>query len=504
LANHITSETVKLLVVSRERSALSLLWAIAEANGWELETAGSGWEALERVQAGTGSGAIVLDIAAGDSEGMHTLRWLRRVGPDLPIVVLSHSEDEEQRREALRLGAHEHLVRPLDEEQLEAVIKRCFAGRESIADPPMDGIEPLGEDKFFLAISPAMRKLRAQAELLAQVNAPLLLLGENGSGKELTARLIHKFSPRSGFRFLKVDCRLHADELTANELFASTGGRPSKLELCHKGTLFLDEITALPLGLQNRLLHVLQEGRAALRGEDREEGETDVRILAATAMNVEQAVAEGKMREDLYYRLSAFTVHVPALRHRKEEIPLLLGHFMKRLAKRHGLPARPWSQRVLDACQAYTWPGNVRELEDFVQHCLIASDDLLAPGFSHGDGAERPAAHSLRPTSEETAWTVAGAADRGAGTTDLKSLLQNVRGETEKNAITTALEQTRWNRKAAARLLKVSYRTLLYKIQQYHMKPPDSAYPYVAENGMKDEEHARPEFGPRAIRENRS
>ena len=266
--------------------------------------------------------------------------------------------------------------------------------------------------------------------------------------------------------------------------------------------MFLDEITALPIDLQSRLLHVLKEGHASLRGRDRDE--MDVRILAATAVNVEQAVAEGKMREDLYYRLSAFTVHVPSLRNRKEEIPLLLGHFAKQLAKRHALPARPLPQRVLDACQAYTWPGNVRELEDFVKHCSIASDDTLTPGFFNGDGAQRDAAiHAIPPVSEEIVVTVTDTADSDPGTTDLKSLLQNVRGETERNAITTALEQTRWNRKAAARLLKVSYRTLLYKIQQYHMTPPNSAYPFVAESDIKDERPVRPEFGSRAIRENR-
>ena len=502
MANPVPSESERLLVVSRERHALSLLWAIAEANGWELETAGSGWEALERVQAGTGSGAIVLDIAAGDSEGMHTLRWLRRVGPDLPVVVLSHSEDVEQRQEALRLGAHEHLVRPLDEGQLEAAIRGCFAERAGAGDPPVEGVERFG-DETFVAISSPMRKLRAQAELVAQVNAPLLLLGESGSGKELTARLIHKLSSRAGFRFLKVDCRSHAGESTESEIFDSVSGRPSKFEQCHSGTLFLDEVTALPMGLQHKLLHVLQEGRPPLRGEDRDE--LDVRILAATAMNIEQAVAEGKMREDLYYRLSAFTVHVPSLRQRKEEIPLLLGHFAKQLAKRHGLPARPLSQRVLDACQAYTWPGNVRELEDFVKHCLIASDDMPMPGFFNGDAVERhQPIHSSPPTSEETTAALTGTADSESGATDLKSLLQNVRGETERNAIATALEQTRWNRKAAARLLKVSYRTLLYKIQQYHMKPPSSAYPYASETGIKDEGQVRTEFGFRAIGENRS
>ena len=252
-----------------------------------------------------------------------------------------------------------------------------------------------------MAVSPAMRKLRAQADLLAQVNAPLLHFGRmrqwQGAHRAIDSQT---FLPFWIPGFSKSIAGRSREELTESELFDSASGRPSKFEQCHNGTLFLDEITALPIDLQSRLLHVLKEGHASLRGGGRDE--MDVRILAATAVNVEQAVAEGKMREDLYYRLSAFTVHVPSLRNRKEEIPLLLGHFTKQLAKRHGLPARPLPQRVLDACQAYTWPGNVRELEDFVKHCLIASDEMLTPGFFNGDGAERQEAiHAIPLVPEE-------------------------------------------------------------------------------------------------------
>jgi two-component system, NtrC family, response regulator AtoC len=509
LANPIPSQSERLLVVSRERHALSVLWAIAEANGWELETAGSGWEALERVQAGTRSGAVVLDIAPGDAEGMHTLRWLRRVGPELPIIVLSHDGDEEQRRESLRLGASEHLVRPLDEQLLEAVIRRCFEERDSAeAGRATEGIEPVGEDSFFVAINPAMRKLRAQAELLAQVNAPLLIVGEVGSGKELTARLIHKLSGRPAFRFLKVDCAALAHDSAESDLFGplrkfeATNGSSSKLELCHNGTLLLDEITAMPMSLQARLLHLLQAGHSAFRGEDG--GEIDVHIIATTRMNVEQAVAERKLRQDLYYRLSAFTVHVPALRQRKEEIPVYLAHFMSQLARRHGLPSRPFSQAVLDACQAYSWPGNVRELEVFVKQHLMAAGEAPKPGpwsASHGMSALEP--EPTQPVFPEAA-PAAGPVECEPGPAGLKSLLQNVRGETERNAIATALEQTRWNRKAAAQLLKVSYRTLLYKIQQYHMAPPDPSYSYVSSSSVKGTEREPQEFDSGIVRENRS
>jgi len=499
-----TSESTRLLVVSRERSALGLLWAIAEANTWELETAGSGWEALERVQAGTSSGVVVLDFAPGDSEGMYTLRWLRRVGPQLPVIVLSRSEDEEQRHEAQRLGASEYLVRPLDEQLLEAVIRRCFMERENLETGRMsNGGDPVEEDNLFIALSPPMRKLRAQAELLAQVNAPLLIAGETGSGKELIARLIHKHSDRAGMRFIKVDCASVAEDPDGDDLFGrqrENGSHASQLELCHKGTLFLEEVTALSLSSQTRLLQILQEGHSTLRAEDGRK--LDVRILAATRMSVEKAIAERRFREDLYYRLSAFTVLVPPLRQRKEEIPVFLDHFMKRLARRHGLPTRIFTPSVLEACQSHAWPGNVRELEAFVSQYLISGDETPVPG-----GATIDPGSSLRevvPLQIAESHAAGNGSDSETSANGLKSLLQNVRGETERNAIATALEQTRWNRKAAAQLLKVSYRTLLYKIQQYHMTPPGSAYTsYAAGNGLKSSERGPQTSGSGAARDNR-
>ena len=285
----------------------------------------------------------------GDSDGLHTLRWLRRVRPDLPVLVLAGSDDPSQKLEAIRLGAQDFLVPPLRPQQLETAIRRSlfYDTESSESEILADEIEQIGEDVFFVAASPTMRKLRAQAELLAQVSAPVLISGENGSGKELAARLIHKLSVRSGFRFLKINCATLPGDVLESELFgvaARRNGRtkPSKLELCQRGTLFLDEITEMPMSLQTKLLHVLQDGYFVRPGAG-QRVEMDVRILAATQVNIEQAIAERKLREDLYYRLSAFTVHVPALRQRKEEIPLLLGHFMNQLARRYSLPARIFS-----------------------------------------------------------------------------------------------------------------------------------------------------------------
>ena len=215
----------------------------------------------------------------------------------------------------------------------------------------------------------------------------------------------------------------------------------------------------MPLALQTRLLKVLQD-RRFVRSGDPKPVEVDVRILATSSDKVERALAEKRLDRDLYYRLSAFTVHVPALRQRKEEIKLLLRYTMHKMAKHYGLPAREFTQSALDACQNYSWPGNLKELETFVKRYLVAGDEEFSSG-----GWESPSRiNGGRARSE---------AEAGESTT-LKSMIQSVRWETERSAIAAALHKTGWNRKAAARLLGVSYRTILYKIEQYQMSAPES------------------------------
>ena len=478
-------ETVRLLIVSKEPTVVRSLWSIGEMNSWQLETVGSGWEALESVQAGVTPDLLLLDLPRGDADSLHILRWLRRLRPNLSIILLCYPDDAGRKNEAIRLGAQDFLVRPVDDGQLEAVIRGQLSSRgESIEmELASEDIEQVSDDAFFVGASPIMRKLRAQAELLAQANVPVLILGEVGSGKDTAARLIHKLSVRSGFKFLKVNCAALPGDLLETELFGyersdSTGAvrsKPGKLELCEKGTVLLDEIAEMPTSVQSKLLQVLQN-KQFFRPGSGATVEVDVRILAATSANIERALSEKKLREDLYYRLSAFTVQAPALRQRKDELPLLLRHFMHHLAKHYGLPPRTFSPAVLDACHAYSWPGNLHELEEFVKRYLVMGDKELAfatPKRERAPGNGKPAATS------EPAWEAVDAGENGEPSpslNSLKSLVQSVRFEAERNAIATALEKTGWNRKAAARLLKVSYRTLLYKIEQYHMSAAES-YP---------------------------
>jgi two-component system, NtrC family, response regulator AtoC len=477
-----TTEIARLLVVSRESAVLRPLWAIAEPNSWQVEVAASAWDAIERVQSGLAPHLLVLDLPRGDGDGLHILRWLRRLRPDLPVVVTCCPEDAERRKEITRLGAQEVLVRPFDDARLESVICRHLSPLANTqGEIASEDIEQVGPDVFFVSASPITQRLRAQIHLLAEADVPVLMLGEPGSGKDAVARLIHKLSVRSGFRFLKVNCADMPGELLEAELFG-TGGPLSpgggwlssgKLERAEKGTIFLEEIAEMPLSLQERLVQILQD-KVLLNEGSNKKAPVDVRILAGTSASIDRALSERKLREDLYYRLSAFTVQVPPLRQRKSELTILLRHTMHQLAKHYGLPPRDFSSAVLAGCQQHSWPGNLKELESFVKRYLVSGDMELAfndlPLKSKvADGRNEASAHQITVGFGR----VNGEPDQSSAKS-LKSLIQDVKSETERNAIATALKKTGWNRKAAARLLQVSYRTLLYKIEQYHMTSSDT------------------------------
>jgi len=481
-------ETIRLLIVSREPGVLRPLWAIGETNSWQLETAGSGWEALERLQSGAAPHVLLLDAPRGDADALHVIRWLRRLRPELPIIVLSSPNGVSHEKEAIRLGAQDYLVRPFDEGKLELTIRRQLDGSHDgeWTDHNDDEFERLDDGAFFVGMSPIMQKVRAQARLLAEADVPVLILGENGSGKHTVARLIHKLSVRSGCKFLKVNCAALPGDLLDSELFgyeASSSARPKlgKFELCGKGTVLLEEISEMPDKLQAKLVQLLQE-KTFVRAGGKAGIPLDVRVLTASGNHLERALAEKKLREDLYYRLSTFTLSVPPLRQRKEEIPVLLQHFMHRLAKQYGITARTFSPEVTEACRAYSWPGNLRELEEFVKRYLLMGDPELSFGTESDSEDTDSAADSNQSLKGMPAPIVNGS--RETAPSSLKSLVQNVKLEAERNAIAAALEKTGWNRKAAARLLKVSYRTILYKIDQYHMKAPETYSSPLGGNGV--------------------
>jgi DNA-binding NtrC family response regulator len=457
------SEAANILLVDDEPGMLRYIRTLLEVDQHKVETASTGEEALERVQKGLHPDLVLLDLLMPGIDGLQTLEQLRRMKPGMKVVMLSCVNDTRKVVQAMRLGAHDYLTKPFQKAELDAVIGQCIGG----ADHAYAGdVEELCDDVFFVAASPAMKKIRAQSALVANVDIPVLLLGESGTGKEVLARLIHKLSPRAHRTFLKVNCAAVPADLLESELFGyeagaftgATHAKPGKFELCNKGTILLDEIGEMPPGLQAKLLHVLQDQQFSRLGS-RSVVKVDVRILAATNINIAEALATKRLREDLYYRLNAFMLTLPPLRERREEIPILLKHFMSRMSELYARPPLPLSPVMLEACLNHPWPGNLRELSNFVKRYLVLGDETLAvaelqPKLDSGGG--------LRSDSAGRA-AAAGAESPGG----LKSVARSAKDEAEAEAIAHALEQTNWNRKQAAALLKISYKALLYKIRQY-------------------------------------
>lgn len=309
----------------------------------------------------------------------------------------------------------------------------------------------------FIAASPVMRDLRAQVEQIAELEVPVLCLGETGTGKEAVAQLIHHLSRRAGQVFLKVNCAALPAELLESELFgfergaftSATQSKPGKFELCDKGTILLDEIAEMAPALQAKLLRVLQDGGFSRLGA-RTRTRVDVRVIAATNVDVRQAIAANRLREDLFYRLSTFVVRVPPLRERREDIPALLHYYVSAFATQYGLPDVHVSEDVLSAARSHSWPGNVRELQNFARRYLVLGDEDIVPS-QRGDPA-------------------IGTNSSAGGLGGMKELLEAVKERVEQDEIHRVLEQKNWNRRAAARQLRVSYKSLLYKMRRYGLE----------------------------------
>jgi two-component system, NtrC family, response regulator AtoC len=452
------SEAAKILLVDDEPGMLRYIRTLLEVDDYKVETATTGEEALQHLEKGLQPDLVLLDVLMPGIDGLETLEKLRQKRPGLKVVMLSCVNDTRKVVQAMRLGAQDYLTKPFQKAELDRVIDVCLEQGKQVYT---DEVEELADDVFFIAASPAMRKIRSQAALVANVDIPVLLLGESGTGKEVLARLIHKLSPRAHRTFLKVNCAAVPADLLESELFGyepgaftgATHAKPGKFEICNKGTILLDEIGEMPPLLQAKLLHVLQDQQFSRLGS-RSVIKVDVRILAATNINIPEALATKRLREDLYYRLNAFTLHLPPLRDRKEEVPILLKHSMTRMAERYARAPLPLTPALLKACHDHTWPGNLRELNNFLKRYLILGDENLAVSELQpkGDGPSGPCSDSGSRN------------DSGGG---LKSLARSAKDEAEAEAITQALDQTNWNRKQAAAILQISYKALLYKIRQY-------------------------------------
>jgi DNA-binding NtrC family response regulator len=446
---------------------------LLEIENYHVETAASGEEALQRMNRGPAPHLIVLDMVMPGMDGLQTLASCKKLRPEQKVVMISCVNDTNKVVQAIQLGASDYVTKPFLSPQFQGAIRKALGTAEHnhvpAADPSLAGnemVDDLGEGFFFLAASPAMKQIRAQAALIAKVNVPVLLLGESGVGKEILARLIHKMSIRAHRSMVKVNCAALPADLLESELFGYEAGaftgasksKPGKFELAHKGTILLDEIGEMSAGLQAKLLHVLQDGTFSRLG-GRANVQVDARVLAATNIDVKKAMAERRLREDLYYRLNAFTLTVPPLRERREEIPVLLRYYMNNLARQFGKNTLPISSKLEQECLHYHWPGNLRELGNLVKRYLVLDD-------------ENQLVDELRSKSRDAG--VDDGATSSSGRGGLKALVRSLKDDAEAREIQRALDDANWNRKVAAAELNISYKALLYKIKQHGLSPSGS------------------------------
>ena len=464
-SRNVVEEHDHVLVVDDEPSIRKYLQTLLEVDGYKVTSVGSGGEALERIHEGERPDFIILDVLMQEMNGIETLRQLMQVDRTLSVIMLSCSNEVTTVVEAIRLGAQDYLTKPFEKAELDAALLKCRQKMELRKENMAlrEYCDHLTEDLSFLAASPQMVRIRQQILQIAPVDVPVFICGESGVGKEVVARMIHMRSTRRNQPFIKVNCAALPGELLESELFgydqgAFTGAvrsKPGKFELANKGTIFLDEIAEMSPHLQAKLLHVLQDHQYSRLG-GRHLVDVDVRVLAATNIEVQEAMKSGRLREDLYYRLNVLSINVPPLRERTTEIPLLIRHFLNKYSEKFQKPVPSPSEHLMEAAMRYPWPGNLRELENFVKRYVILEDDE----GSFRELVEMAAARQRTSPREEPAPV------REQG---LKALVRGLKDEAEMEAIADALEKTHWCRKDAAKMLGISYKALLYKIRQFNL-----------------------------------
>jgi two-component system response regulator PilR (NtrC family) len=387
------------------------------------------------------------DMQLPDGDGLELVKWIQQYSPSVPVAVITAHGNMETAVRALKLGAFDFVSKPLDLAGLRKLVATAIKlSGPSDADSSVFGPRLLGK-------SVAMQHMREMIARVARSQAPVHIFGESGTGKELVAKLIHESGPRRDGPFVPVNCGAIPTELMESELFGHKRGsftgavsdKKGLIQSAEGGTLFLDEIADLPLHMQVKLLRVIQEKAVRPVGEQLEIG-VDVRILSATHKHLSKLVAEGKFREDLFYRVNVIELRVPSLRERPEDVPELADAVLRRLGRRMKIAPPSLSKNALAALEAYSYPGNVRELENILERAIT----LTTGGEVNANDIQ------LRPT----AGTPAAINAQSAG--PLGDHLDDI----ERDAILKALEQTRYNKTAAAKVLGMSFRALRYRIKK--------------------------------------
>ncbi|MDP2313896.1 MAG: sigma-54 dependent transcriptional regulator [Pseudomonadota bacterium] len=453
----------RILVVDDEPSIRKVLQAHLARDGHAVETATDGGEAITRLE-GEPFDLVITDLKMPGVGGLELLAHVRQNLPGLPLIVITAHGTVDSAVEALKLGAFDYITKPFDLAELRTAVDKALrvekASRRSVQEDP--GWRE-GKGRFdLIGVTPSMQRVYALVEKVADSPTTVLLVGESGTGKELVARALHSHSGRRDKPFVSVNCGAIPENLFESELFgyekgAFTGAvtsKPGRFELADGGTLLLDEVGELPRDMQVKLLRALQERKVERVGGIRPTA-VDVRVIAATNVDLAAAVAAGRFREDLYYRLNVIQIRLPPLRERREDIPLLVEHFLARFNERLGKHVVGVDGAGMAQLMAWSWPGNIRELENVVERGVLLSDvDVLGADSLPG---------LLPPSGGPTA----GPDADGVG---LKELVRVHTAKLERALILKSLEQEGGNVTRAARRLEISRKSLQLKMKEYGLR----------------------------------
>ncbi|HTD24490.1 MAG TPA: sigma-54 dependent transcriptional regulator [Terriglobales bacterium] len=471
------SPNFRVLIVDDDAGTAKFLTSHLTQRSFDVSVASTGEEALRLFRA-YDPVLVLLDIAMSGLGGLETLERLKQIKPEVSVMLLSAQNDPAVIFKASKLGADDYLAKPVDLSELDLRINRVLDKQRVLHEVTQlrEQVRKQSDFSMLFGTSPKMEEVKMTIEQVADTNATVLIRGESGSGKEVVARMVNANSTRRDKPFIKVNCAAIPSELLESELFgyepgAFTGANRQKLgkfEQANYGSIFLDEISEMHPALQAKLLHVLQDGEFARLGGKRDIA-VDVRVLAATNKPLERAVEEGLFREDLFYRLNVVTIHIPPLRERREEIPIFLDFFLRKYSEYYGKQPAPFSDYAVGRMMEYAWPGNIRELENLVKRYTIVGNE---PQIIRELSTHKPIVSSLGAgkVQEITPSINPGPAFITNGNTEIEmpSLLEigkRAAMQAEREAIERVLAQTRWNRRQAAKILKVSYKALLNKLK---------------------------------------
>jgi two-component system response regulator AtoC len=467
------------LVVDDDESVRRYLSSLLTSIGYDVQCLPSGDKAVAALAVTAPPAVVLLDLVMPGLSGLETLDSIKRSHPRVPVIVLSTVAQTSTVVDAIRRGASDYLTKSFEDQELAVALQNVIDNQEHRAEVTRLRPRADGEEGGFVSASPRVLRIKELGRQVADTDAPVLILGPSGVGKEVLARYIHRQSRRAPNAFLKVNCAALPNDLLESELFGYERGafsgamqqKPGLFELADGGTILLDEIGEMSVHLQAKLLHVLQDGEFTRLG-GRQVVKVDARVMASTNVQLDEAVAAGRFREDLFFRLNVIRVEVPPLRERREDIAPLCAHFLRHYAARYKRPLRELPRELREAFVRHDWPGNVRELENAVRRYVILGDTEAS--LSELRSRVRTEVPAPRPDEAP--------APRGAATpgVSLRKVSAQAAEDAERRLLSRVLAETRWNRREAAAQLKISYKALLNKLKKWEV---DEAVPPVVAQG---------------------